>query len=951
MTVKPRTIRALIAGLLLAMPWAAGAHSIAADEGFVPRPTCKTTASGPYANPGTWSCGRVPTGSDWVQIDHAVTLSSSITVWTLYVSPAGSLTNAGTGLTITISDTAPADAPQFDTGIIVEGAITLVGTPKTAWTTTTAGIAAGATSVTIKDCGGWATGDRLVFGDSREIIAYPIAYDPEVRSIAGLSGCTITLDRPLGHAYTTARDHDGVVERTIPVGNLSRDITIRSATASGHRGHLMITGMGKADLQYVRIADMGRTTIKPLNAVTNHLGRYAYHLHHLMMPGAATATGVVVDGYTKWGYTVHASNGNTLQDVIAYNGDGAGVMTEDGTEEGNVFRHSLVIGVSGGGAFDNGASHPGGPGSNGTGFWVEGPRNILVGNVAMNTEESGFAIYERQQDSPRVMAEFRDNESIATTYGITFWSVGSETLPSLVDHFMEWHNTVTGLYDYGSRKLVLDRFYSRSDPNFSSKAGTRSLGKYNWFGDYDPGFLTTFTRSDIQNKDAGLYLPYGVATPTAGAGERVVTVTDGYFYNSVDVLVQATVGSAGQQPVRAEIVNPTHGNAAGTHYAKEFTGMGDLTLTHHLLVRNYQKVAGDDFEVFGLSQDPAFMMPPTGSGVTGCPVAGMTNQQCRSAHGVSIYGELMPAGAVPRANIVGKVLAKGARPASSAAATQATPARVTATPARVTPPSSRATATSPLASPLPTTGDGVRSQADYSALPVCATFGTTVDAVGHHWTIEPPPSFKLLADGASFMGGRGFTYLATGDGLFVISTTGRSYRLVSFDGGWQVIDPVEVGCRLPPSPSGATVLQQNGYLVDDLGGVWIATCSYFTFATYCPDFEGTTIEPGIILRNGVRLGSGLLNSSGQLQGMGGIRSEPEPNNSPWNLKWCGGEMYMHNYDSAHALDQSQPLVKQFSRWQGRAVYEWAPATESDCGSGTPATTLTPPTNVRIVRDN
>jgi hypothetical protein len=44
----------------------------------------------------------------------------------------------------------------------------------------------------------------------------------------------------------------------------------------------------------------------------------------------------------------------------------------------------------------------------------------------------------------------------------------------------------------------------------------------------------------------------------------------------------------------------------------------------------------------------------------------------------------------------------------------------------------------------------------------------------------------------------------------------------------------------------------------------------------------------------------------------------------------------------------------FARWLGLARYDWASATEIDCGSGTPATMLSPPrppSNVRIVRDN
>jgi hypothetical protein len=631
----------------------------------------------------------------------------------------------------------------------------------------------------------------------------------------------------------------------------------------------------------------------------------------------------------KWGYTVHGSNANTLRDNIAYDTQGWGFGTEDGTEANNVFQHNLSDLSSGGGLFGSGLDHPGGPGANGTGFWMQGPRNILIGNVAMNSEQSGFALWETLEPQ-RVLNVFRENEAIANTYGLSLWVIGVADAPSVLDQFREWHNVVNGFWDYGSRKLVFTDFYSRSDPSFSVAAGTRTLTKYNWFGDYDPGLETIFTRPDIQNKDIGLLLPYGTATPTAGPGERVVTITDGYFYNSTDVMARMNGLSAGAQPVRTELVRPVHGNPGGVHYDKAYLGAGNLTLTSRIRVTAYQGVPGDNFEVYGASQEPTFLMPQTAAGVTACPAAGMTNQQCRDTHGVSIFGEVTPATAVPRARVAGKVLSTGVGRALTARTVPHPPA----------PEPKPASASK--GSPIPTTGEGVQSQADYSALPVCTTVGpAATDQAGRHWTIGD--DFKLLADGVWDKWTRGFVYITTPDGLFAIGTNGRLYRL--YEPGNAVSQyQGSLGCRLPASASGATVLQQNGYLVDNVGGVWIATCSYYIFATYCPDFEGTTIEPGIILRNGVRLGTGLLDSAGRVIGMGGIRSMAEPNNAPWNLKWCGGEMYMHVWNA------DTPVSHTFARWQGLDTYDWAPALETDCGSGTPATSLSPPSNVRIVSD-
>ena len=957
-TSSPTTqvTRAVLVSLLLAMPLTAdAAHSIAADEGFVPRPTCRTTGSGPFNSPGIWSCGRVPTGSDWAQIDHAITLSSNITVWTLYISQAGSLTNAGTGFTITISDTAPADAPQFDTGIIVEGSLALTGTQKTAWARTPA-IAAGATSLTVDACDGWQIGDRLVVGDTREQYSDTQEHVPEVRAIAGLAGCAVTLASPLGHAYTTARDHAGEVERLIPVGNLTRDITIRSANPAGRRGHLMLTGMASADLRYVSIVDMGRTTLAPLDPVINHIGRYALHMHHLMNKGAASVVGTVVERSTKWGYTVHASNGNTLRENLAYDTKGWGFGTEDSSETDNVFDRNLSIyslGTGAGGSTETAIR--------GTGFWLQGPRNILTGNVSVNAQEDGFALYET--GSPRrAVNTFKDNEAIANNVGITLWGVGDGTTTSVIEHFMEWQNSQQGLYGYGSQNFEFRDFYSRSDPSYSQARGTRAFSTYNWFGDYD-AVATTFTRPNIQNKDRGIYLPYGTASSQIGNdGERLTRVVDGYFYNDVDLLVRPLSGSAPfSKPMRYEIVRPKHGNATGVHYDKHYEGAGgDIVKTYRLVVTDYQGVPGDSFEVYADAQAPGFPMPQAGAD-SGCPVAGLTNQQCHDAHGVSIFGDLMPATATSRPFVVGKVapvrnaarstVAPPRNPASSTA--RSSPSKTTPSPTRPVPVATPAATTSP----TPHSDSDVPSQADYSSFPICAQVGTDLAVAGHRWTIEPAPSFKVLRDGV-WGQQRGLGLFVGPDGaLGVVTAVGRLARLQNAEDlySWtQTFVPL-FGCRLPTSANGSTVLQENGYLVDHLGGVWIASCAYEIPATFCPNFAGTTIEPGILVRNGARLGSGTT-YKGQLVPMGGLQSMPEPNNAPWNLCWSGGEMYVHvgkmEVDGA-LVDNIQTHATTYARWLGIDRYDWAPATESDCRSGTPATTLgpNPPSNVRIVRDN
>jgi hypothetical protein len=205
---------------------------------------------------------------------------------------------------------------------------------------------------------------------------------------------------------------------------------------------------------------------------------------------------------------------------------------------------------------------------------------------------------------------------------------------------------------------------------------------------------------------------------------------------------------------------------------------------------------------------------------------------------------------------------------------------------------------------------------DYSALPVCTTTGQVSAFGGAAWTIAPSPSFKLFRNGVwsgeqgpNVPGGRGFLYITTPSQLYAVHTNGGVYEWFGND-HWERRSVPAMGCRLPTSPSGTTAVQQDKIIVDTQGGIWIATCSYFKFATYCPDFVGTTIEEGIILRNGVRFPDP------------GIRSHPEGQNAPWNLKWCGGEMYVHLW----------PTPGTFGRYQGASnPLNLAPATVTDCG--------------------
>ena len=50
-----------------------------------------------------------------------------------------------------------------------------------------------------------------------------------------------------------------------------------------------------------------------------------------------------MEGSPKWGPTIHGTHYGIVQDSVVYNVAGAGIVTEDGSESGNVFDHNFVV--------------------------------------------------------------------------------------------------------------------------------------------------------------------------------------------------------------------------------------------------------------------------------------------------------------------------------------------------------------------------------------------------------------------------------------------------------------------------------------------------------------------------------------------------------------------------------------------------------------------------------
>ena len=586
----------------------------------------------------TWAGIQPPRGV--VIVDGTLEITGDVTVATLHAR-AGSTLRMRPGSKITISDTPPCDAEQYGTGLVLEGRVEIAGTAKTPWTRLTDELQAGATSFSVVDTSGWRAGDRLVVADTREfgpaLQGKPFA--PEVVTITGVSGKSVSFSPALTHEYPCRRNNSSVCEAFGPVGNLTRDIVIRSQNPQGRRGHVMVTGDASGFIQNAAFVDLGRTTLGPLNTTTNVKGRYALHLHMLHGTGFVV-DGAVVEHGKLWGPTVHGTNGHTVRKTVTFDVEGAGVMTEDGTESQNTIEDNLVVLVTGTGRRGD---DDGDPGRHGACVWLEGADNYVRRNVVANCG-FGFSVWGGStQTWPTPFGqirEFADNEALSTWVGLTDWYLTGGD----VRRFTSWHSAGYDVYAYPTRDLIYTDLIVRGDPRLMRDDYT-NVGW--WASDYATvnGMLV---RPDIRNKRFGI-IPAWNNDPSG------FVIDHPTLANWWDFRTETPYSSGGPnfvKPSKVIVQSPKHLVPAATgtrdnplaQYVRSFYPREDanpLTLDQ-MTVTDYQG-SGQSYRLWFAAQAASFVIP-THAATTG--VAGMTNSQAWNTAGKAIAGGLAPSNAV-----------------------------------------------------------------------------------------------------------------------------------------------------------------------------------------------------------------------------------------------------------------------------------------------------------------
>lgn len=207
------------------------------------------------------------------------------------------------------------------------------------------------------------------------------------------------------------------------VALLQRNVVISSTVDAETRGHVLFGGRAEVAVQYSLFKDLGRTksfevdTVNttgtkfnptPLDPVTNHVGRYSVHIHHLLGPANPTPgnledddeltqyvfKGNTIQGSLKWALAIHDSHFGLVEDNVIYGAQGAGIVTEEGNEIGNRILDNIVIGMHGTYSDPTSGLQLAQPdfANAGVGLWFRRLGNIVSGNVVADAVSAPVVI-------------------------------------------------------------------------------------------------------------------------------------------------------------------------------------------------------------------------------------------------------------------------------------------------------------------------------------------------------------------------------------------------------------------------------------------------------------------------------------------------------------------------------------------------------------------------------
>ncbi|MGH1540440.1 MAG: G8 domain-containing protein [Arenicella sp.] len=582
----------------------------------------------------------------------------------------------------------PIDPKQYGNGLLVWGSIDFHGTPKEiVFSRLNKAVSSGDQIIHLDTVpASWLVKDQLLIPDSRQIrpadintrdespynlkgskgLVMPAHW--ELAEISKLEASNITLKQTLRYNHkgiNTNLDKQTETRLMPHVANVSRNIIIRSENPSGTRGHTIGFHNSSININHALFKDLGRTTIATIdNSIAtegleaeyigeNQVARYPVHMHHITNAQQLSSSapsfrliGNVINGGKRWGLSLHGSHFGLVKNNIVFDIDGAGIVTEDGSETGNVFEGNFVAAIRGSGMDMEHRERGEGVGHEGSGFWLGSDNNIVRNNVVAGVRASGYALFrtERSQAFPEFpllsdypdnrIFEFSDNEVYgAAGYGVRIWSTKECSIcksrnVDLVNTLI-WKSSNGVMFDYHSDYYTFNKLrIIGEDKNQADTIGIRANHSKSAkvYQATISGMNVGIEAGGVRNRqfnieDASIEAKTGVRilTPTSWGGKRAFNLDTVKFIEDTSQPQQRFI----------EFGEETYG-----------TRKPKITQKRPVYVYNHQRIAGNNFQVFKNEQARDYILPQSDDTSMGCPEANMTNAACHEKYTIAAGGQI-----------------------------------------------------------------------------------------------------------------------------------------------------------------------------------------------------------------------------------------------------------------------------------------------------------------------
>jgi hypothetical protein len=627
------------------------------------------------------------------------------------------------------------DPYQWGNGLVNFGRQTRVGCAKTAFLETAGDLHTGDTHVTLSSGpSGWAVGDEVLIPDTTapSVVQTTTQYGPLLVArretpvfIAAINGANVTLNKGLDFDHLSVVTPNNQIALKPRAANLTRNIVLQSENQAGTRGHSVDVGETATwDVEYNAVLGMGRTLAAPIDNTdlsktpphigTNQIARYATHHHHVDSSPGSQEIGNVVRGNpntAKWGLSVHVTSDVLVQDSIYLDFPGAGMVTEDGPEVRNVFRHNLVAysGVGSSRPEDAQTFHADQnltnncPGCEGSAFWFHGINNTFDGLEAWDSYRGVMLFNQQQPGFSGGGSQLAQNvESYPSVPGVPpdtpFDNTAQNVLvPVAMTNTVTAANTLVGLETWATSRFADVRLTSVNN-GYAGHFGVGSDHNHNWFqnpmivcpilpniGSYDTGNAapTVGTHSDLAYTRS-FQLDDGYI---GGCAMGVEDGGGGAFTNITGTVLQNVVDMNDTSPTATlldsvQFLEFPQGNSNHRFLFKRngllgynwqpsqplpTVGVSEWLPAHGstILARNWN-LTKRDYRFFYMAQlgsQNAWYSAPYPQEFN-CPVTGLTMLGCWQQYGLAFGGEALPdAQAVQLDGLVNMVAAVGLAPA------------------------------------------------------------------------------------------------------------------------------------------------------------------------------------------------------------------------------------------------------------------------------------------------